>query len=65
MTKSQLGNLNDGQAVRKAVFEMVFRLPERQGVIKKQRKKVGDFDLNGGKGEGGGELISTLVFFYG
>ena len=54
MTKSQLGNLNDGQAVRKAVFEMVFRLPERQGVIKKQRKKVGDFDLNGGKGEGGG-----------
>ena len=39
MTTSQLGNLNDGQAVRKAVFEMVFRLPERQGVIKREREK--------------------------
>ena len=30
MTRSQLDNLHHGQAVRKAVFGRVFRLPERR-----------------------------------
>ena len=30
MTKPQLSNLHHGQAVRKAVFGRVFRLPERR-----------------------------------